>query len=316
MLERPGGDNDLHSSAPSAAIDLVVPERRVVDEGRADLPLAEWADATDHIARPSFGLRRIGHGRPLAACGGGDRFEIESGGDRNDADRVGGVIEGDHQGFEDVIRIDTQRLDRLLAERPVARIVVVLDDAVIDPEAAKQFNSRCHGSMLPHVPEITLRGNPIQVDGDLPPVGTSAPDFTLIKADWSPLHKGDLAGQGVILNIFPSIDTRTCQKSVRAFNERAAALDNTIVVCVSADLPPAAARFCGAEGIENVVTGSTFRSPDLLRTYGVLMTDGVMAALAARAVVVLDRDGVVVHTELVMELTEEPDYDAAIAALG
>ncbi len=164
--------------------------------------------------------------------------------------------------------------------------------------------------------EITLRGNPIQTNGDLPPVGSSAPDFTLTKADWSPLSKDDLAGQQVVLNIFPSLDTGTCQQTVRAFNERAAALENTTVVCVSADLPPAAARFCGAEGIENVVTGSTFRSPDILQRFGVQMTDGKMAALAARSVVVLDTDGSVLYTELVAELSEEPDYDAAIAALG
>lgn len=164
--------------------------------------------------------------------------------------------------------------------------------------------------------EITLRGNPINTNGELPSVGASAPDFTLTKADWSPLSKADLEGQRVVLNIFPSIDTPTCQQSVRTFNERAAALDNTTVVCVSADLPPAAARFCGAEGIDNVVTGSTFRSPEILQSYGVQMTDGVLAALAARSVVVLDTDGSVLHTELVSEIAEEPDYDAAIAALG
>ena len=147
-------------------------------------------------------------------------------------------------------------------------------------------------------------------------MGGSAPDFTLTKADWSPLSKADLEGQRVVLNIFPSIDTATCQQSVRTFNERAAALDNTIVVCVSADLPPAAARFCGAEGIDNVVTGSTFRSPEILQSFGVQMLDGVLAALAARSVVVLDTDGSVLHTQLVSELSEEPDYDAAIAALG
>ena len=164
--------------------------------------------------------------------------------------------------------------------------------------------------------EITLRGNPIQTNGDLPPVGSSVPDFTLTKADWSPLSKDDLAGKHVVLNIFPSLDTGTCQQTIRAFNERAAALKDTTVVCVSADLPPAAARFCGAEGIENVVTGSTFRSPDILQRFGVEMTDGKMAALAARSVVVLDTDGSVLYTELVAELSEEPDYDAAIAALG
>lgn len=170
--------------------------------------------------------------------------------------------------------------------------------------------------MLPDMAEITLRGNPIHTNGDLPSVGSAAPDFTLTKSDWSPLTKDDLSGQRVVLNIFPSIDTPTCQQSVRTFNERAAALDNTTVVCVSADLPPAAARFCGAEGIENVVTGSTFRSPDVLAAFGVQMTDGVLAALAARSVVVLDTDGSVLYSQLVGEIAEEPDYDAAVAALG
>lgn len=170
--------------------------------------------------------------------------------------------------------------------------------------------------MLAAMAEITLRGNPIHTNGDLPSVGSAAPDFVLTKSDWSPVSKSDLSGQRVVLNIFPSIDTPTCQQSVRTFNERAAALDNTTVVCVSADLPPASARFCGAEGIENVVTGSTFRSPDVLAAFGVQMTDGVLAALAARSVVVLDTDGSVLHTELVPEIAQEPDYDAAIAALG
>ncbi len=169
--------------------------------------------------------------------------------------------------------------------------------------------------MLPHMAEITLRGNPIQTNGDLPSVGAAAPDFTLTKADWSPLSASELAGQRVVLNIFPSIDTPTCQASVRTFNERAAELDNTTVVCVSADLPPAAARFCGAEGIENVATGSTFKNPEVLEALGVRMTDGPLEALAARSVVVLDTDGTVLHTELVPEIANEPDYDAALAVL-
>ena len=163
--------------------------------------------------------------------------------------------------------------------------------------------------------EITLGGNPIHTNGDLPAVGGPAPDFTLTKADFSAVSAADLAGRQVILNIFPSIDTGVCATSVRTFNERAAGLDAT-VLCVSADLPPAAARFCGAEGIDNVSTASTFRNPEVLDAYGVRMTDGKLEGLAARAVVVIGADGNVAHAELVPEIAQEPDYDAAIAALA
>ena len=163
--------------------------------------------------------------------------------------------------------------------------------------------------------EITLGGNPIHTNGDLPAVGGPAPDFTLTKADFSAVSAADLAGRQVILNIFPSIDTGVCATSVRTFNERAAGLDAT-VLCVSADLPPASARFCGAEGIDNVSTASTFRNPEVLDAYGVRMTDGKLEGLAARAVVVIGADGNVAHAELVPEIAQEPDYDAAIAALA
>ena len=163
--------------------------------------------------------------------------------------------------------------------------------------------------------EITLGGNPIHTNGDLPAVGGPAPDFTLTKADFSAVSAADLAGRQVILNIFPSIDTGVCATSVRTFNERAAGLDAT-VLCVSADLPPAAARFCGAEGIDNVSTASTFRNPEVLDAYGVRMTDGKLEGLAARAAVVIGADGNVAHSELVPEIAQEPDYDAAIAALA
>ncbi|MEM7141958.1 MAG: thiol peroxidase [Actinomycetota bacterium] len=163
--------------------------------------------------------------------------------------------------------------------------------------------------------EITLGGNPIHTNGDLPAVGSVAPAFTLTKADFSSIGSAELAGQTVVLNIFPSIDTPVCQMGVRAFNERAADLDATIL-CVSADLPPAAARFCGAEGIENVATGSTFKNPEVLEAYGVRMTDGKLEGMAARAVVVIGADGNVTHAELVPEIAQEPDYDAAIAAIG
>lgn len=154
----------------------------------------------------------------------------------------------------------------------------------------------------------------IELVGDLPAVGSPAPSFELVGGDLSPVSSEHLSGQRVVLNIFPSIDTPTCAMSVRQFNERAASLENASVVCVSADLPFAAARFCGAEGIENVSTGSTFRS-DFAHAYGVGMADGPLAGLLARAVVVLDTDGTVLHQQLVENISDEPDYDAALAAL-
>lgn len=150
--------------------------------------------------------------------------------------------------------------------------------------------------------------------GDLPAVGTPAPAFTLTGTDL----RDDVvlpAGSRVVLNIFPSVDTGVCATSVRRFNEIAAGLENTTVVCVSADLPFALGRFCAAEGIDNVVTASTFRS-GFGYDYGVRMENGGFAALMARAVVVVDADGTVLHTELVPAIGQEPDYDAAVAALG
>lgn len=164
--------------------------------------------------------------------------------------------------------------------------------------------------------EITLRGNPINTSGDLPAVGSAAPAFSLTGGDLGAVTSEGLAGGRVVLNIFPSIDTPTCAQSVRAFNERAAGLDDTTVVCVSADLPFAASRFCAAEGIENVSTGSTFRNAEFLDDYGVGLVDGPLTGLCARAVVVIGDDGTVLHSELVSEIADEPDYDAALAALG
>lgn len=162
--------------------------------------------------------------------------------------------------------------------------------------------------------QITLGGNAVHTNGELPAPGSKAPSFELVKNDFGTVRSDELAGERVVLNIFPSIDTAVCATSVRTFNERAAELGDTKIVCVSADLPPASGRFCAAEGIENVITGSTFRST-FAEDYGVRMTDGKLEGLTARAVVVLDRDGTVLHSQLVPEIAQEPDYDAAIAAL-
>ena len=163
--------------------------------------------------------------------------------------------------------------------------------------------------------ETAFKGTPVHTVGDLPTVGQQAPDFTLTGADLGDIALSDLTGKRVVLNIFPSIDTGVCATSVRRFNELAASLENTAVVCVSADLPFALGRFCGAEGIENVATGSTFRS-SFPQAYGTLMTDGPLAGLNARSVVVVGADGAVLYTEVVPEITTEPDYDAAVAALA
>ena len=163
--------------------------------------------------------------------------------------------------------------------------------------------------------QTSLGGNPVNTVGDLPAVGSVTPSFTVTKADLSDLTPADLVGQRVVINIFPSLDTATCATSVRKFNELASGLDNTTVLCVSADLPFAQGRFCGAEGLTNVTTASTFRS-DFGTAYGVKMADGKLAGLMARSVVVLDENGTVLHSQLVPEIAHEPDYEAAIASLG
>jgi thiol peroxidase len=163
--------------------------------------------------------------------------------------------------------------------------------------------------------QTLLGDNTVNTIGDLPAVGSHTPSFTLTKGDLSEVTDADLAGQRVVLNIFPSLDTKVCAISVRKFNEIAANLDNTAVLCVSADLPFAQARFCGAEGLTNVITASTFRS-DFGSAYGVKMADGRLAGLMARSVVVLDATGTVLHSQLVPAIGQEPDYDAAVASLG
>jgi len=162
----------------------------------------------------------------------------------------------------------------------------------------------------------TLLGdNPVQTVGELPAPGSHAPAYSLTGADLTDFTSEAQAGSRVVLNIFPSIGTGVCQASVRRFNELAAGLDNTVVVCASADLPFALSGFCGAEGIENVTVGSSFRS-SFGTDYGVTLVDGAWRGLLARAVVVVDTDGTVLHAELVDAIGHEPDYDAAVAALG
>ena len=159
-----------------------------------------------------------------------------------------------------------------------------------------------------------LGGNPVTTVGDLPEVGSSAPAWELVGPKLAPLSSADVAGRRVVLNIFPSVDTGTCAASVRRFNELATSLDNTTVVNASKDLPFAQARFCGAEGIENVKTASAFKST-FGEDYGVKLVDGKLEGVLARAVVVVGPDGDVKHTELVGEIAQEPDYDAALGAL-
>ena len=161
---------------------------------------------------------------------------------------------------------------------------------------------------------IRFHGEPANTVGELPAVGSAAPAFALTAADLSDLTSESLAGKRVVLNIFPSIDTGVCAASVREFNKRAASLDNTAVVCVSADLPFAASRFCAAEGIDHVLVGSSFRS-SFGKDYGVTLLDTPLAGLLARAVVVLDAEGTVLHRELVADIADAPDYDAAVAVL-
>jgi len=161
--------------------------------------------------------------------------------------------------------------------------------------------------------KITLHGNPFTTCGELPETGKPAPSFQATDKD---LGTFEYKGEGrVVLNIFPSIDTPVCAAAVRHFNEKAAALKEVQVLCVSMDLPFAQARFCGAEGIENVKTLSVFRNPEFGKAYGVTIVDGPMAGLLARAVVVVGADNTIVHTQLVPEIAEEPDYDAALKAL-
>jgi len=163
---------------------------------------------------------------------------------------------------------------------------------------------------------ITFKGQPISVDGQFPAVGSTAPAFSLVGGDLSDVALSSYAGKRKVLNIFPSVDTGVCAASVRRFNELAGKLDNTVVLCISADLPFAQARFCGAEGLDRVTNLSLMRGRQFLNDYGVAIASGPLAGLAARAVLVLDKHDKVIHAELVSEIGHEPNYDAALKALG
>lgn len=162
---------------------------------------------------------------------------------------------------------------------------------------------------------VHFQGNPVSVAGTFPEKGSKAAAFTLVAKDLSDVALSHYAGKRKILNIFPSIDTGVCAASVRKFNQLAAELDNTVVLCISADLPFAQSRFCGAEGLNNVVVLSLLRGGEFAEKYGVAISAGPLQGLAARAVVVLDENDTVLHSELVNEITTEPNYDAALAAL-
>jgi thioredoxin-dependent peroxiredoxin len=163
---------------------------------------------------------------------------------------------------------------------------------------------------------VTLRGNPVQTNGELPKVGSKAPDFKLVNPDLKDVSLADFAGKKKILNIYPSIDTPVCATSTRKFNEKASSMKDAVVICIAADLPFAFRRFCGAEGLSNVQTLSLMRGKDFGKAYGVELTNGPMAGLLARAIVVLDQDNKVTHTELVPEIAQEPNYEAALKAVG
>lgn len=163
---------------------------------------------------------------------------------------------------------------------------------------------------------VTFKGTPVKTHGDLPAVGKKAPDFTLTKTDLTELHLQDLAGKTVILSIFPSLDTPTCATSVRKFNAEASKLKDSVVLCVSMDLPFAQNRFCGAEGLSQVIPVSGFRHTEFGEKYGVTLSDGPLAGLFARAVVIIDAHGKVIYTELVAEIANEPDYAKALAVLA
>ncbi|SEO93770.1 thiol peroxidase (atypical 2-Cys peroxiredoxin) [Flavobacterium sp. CF108] len=162
---------------------------------------------------------------------------------------------------------------------------------------------------------ITLGGNPVHTSGELPAVGSKLADFKLVQNDLSVASLSNFAGKKLVLNIFPSVDTGTCAASVRKFNQSASGLENTTVLCISRDLPFAQKRFCGAEGLENVVNLSDFQTGSFGKTNGLEITDGPLAGLHSRVIIVVDANGTITHTEQVAEIANEPNYEAALAAL-
>ncbi len=162
---------------------------------------------------------------------------------------------------------------------------------------------------------VTFKGTPVQLSGELPKIGETAPKFGGVKGDLTTVHLPELLGKKVVINIFPSLDTPVCAASVRRFNKEAAALENTVVLCVSKDLPFAQSRFCTVEGLNDVVPLSVFRCRHFDERYGLTMTEGPLKGLLARAVIVVAEDGRIVYEELVPEVTQEPDYEAALNAL-
>lgn len=163
--------------------------------------------------------------------------------------------------------------------------------------------------------KVTFKGNPHHTNGELPPIGGMAPNFKLVNSELTDVQLSDFRGKYVLLNIFPSLDTGTCATTVRRFNKEAASLNNTVVLGISADLPFAAGRFCSTEGIENVITLSNFRDKEFAEDWGLLITDGPLKGLLARAVVVIDPEGKIVYKELVSEIAQEPDYNSAINSI-
>jgi thioredoxin-dependent peroxiredoxin len=163
--------------------------------------------------------------------------------------------------------------------------------------------------------QVTFKGTPVQTAGSLPQIGAMAPDFKVVKTDLSPLSLSEFKGKKVVLNIFPSIDTPVCATSVRKFNSEADKLGNAVVLCISRDLPFAQKRFCGAEGLNNVLMGSEFRDANFSEAYGVRIADGPLAGLLSRAIVIVDEAGKIAYTEQVADIAQEPDYGKALAAI-
>ena len=164
--------------------------------------------------------------------------------------------------------------------------------------------------------KVTLQGKPVQTVGSLPAVGMPAPPFRLVKSDLSEVSLQDFAGKNILLNIFPSLDTSVCAASVRRFNKEAGESSDTVVLCISADLPFAHKRFCESEGLDDVIPLSVFRSPEFGRDYGVTFTSGPLLGLLSRSVIIIDKSGKVAYTEQVPEISQEPDYDSAMLALS